>query len=414
MPFGLMNAPAVFQRKMDECFKGTEQFIAVYIDDILVFSKTEEQHKKHLEKLFEICKRNGLILSPTKMKIGSSTIEFLGATIGQSRIKLQAHIITKVADFAKKELQTTKGLRSWLGLLNYARAYIPNLGRILGPLYSKTSPNGEKKMNAQDWQLIEKVQGMIKTLPDLTIPPAKCYVIIESDGCMEGWGGILKWKPMKFDSKSAEQISAYASGKFSPPKSTIDAEIYAVMNSLNSFKIYYLDKEELLIRTDCQAIISFFNKSSQNKPSSVRWIASMEPNKRRRINTSTDGRLSTTTQNPAQWSSSTLLEGPYEFLDQYQEVSGESDPRTCTPGEEDARRHLADIEWTTAKRLINSLWEFKLIIDTKETDFFKRSQHPKGIYFKDALPAVTTSKQQLLDAFLLVQGIVQDVIDTPP
>ncbi|KAG6499442.1 hypothetical protein ZIOFF_039230 [Zingiber officinale] len=227
----------------------------------------------HLEKLFEICKRNGLILSPTKMKIGSSTIEFLGATIGQSRIKLQAHIITKVADFSKKELQTTKGLRSWLGLLNYARAYIPNLGRILGPLYSKTSPNGEKRMNAQDCQLIEKVQGMIKTLPDLTIPPAKCYVIIESDGCMEGWGGILKWKPMKFDSKSAEQISAYASGKFSPPKSTIDAEIYAVMNSLNSFKIYYLDKEELLIRTDCQAIISFFNKSSQNKPSRVRWIA---------------------------------------------------------------------------------------------------------------------------------------------
>ncbi|KAG6523640.1 hypothetical protein ZIOFF_013505 [Zingiber officinale] len=140
-------------------------------------------------------------------------------------------------------------------------------------IQQQASPNGEKKMNAQDWQLIEKVQGMIKTLPDLTIPPAKCYVIIESDGCMEGWGGILKWKPMKFDSKSAEQISAYASGKFSPPKSTIDAEIYAVMNSLNSFKIYYLDKEELLIRTDCQAIISFFNKSSQNKPSRVRWIA---------------------------------------------------------------------------------------------------------------------------------------------
>ncbi|KAG6537735.1 hypothetical protein ZIOFF_002831 [Zingiber officinale] len=78
---------------------------------------------------------------------------------------------------------------------------------------------------------------------------------------------------MKFDSKSVEQISAYASGKFSPPKSTIDAEIYAVMNSLNSFNIYYRDKEELLIRTDYQAIISFFNKSSQNKPSRVRWIA---------------------------------------------------------------------------------------------------------------------------------------------
>ncbi|KAG6510395.1 hypothetical protein ZIOFF_028405 [Zingiber officinale] len=223
--------------------------------------------------LLDICKKNGLILSPTKMKLGSPTIEFLGATIGESKIKLQAHIITKIADFSDQELQTTKGLRSWLGLLNYARSYIPNLGKIPGPLYAKTSPKGEKKMNSQDWALVKKVKAIIKTLPDLTIPPVKCYMLIETDGCMEGWGGICKWKLQKHDSKLDEKICAYASGKFSPPKSTIDAEIYAVMNSLNSFKIYYLDKEELLIRTDCQTIISFFNKSAQNKPSRVRWIA---------------------------------------------------------------------------------------------------------------------------------------------
>ncbi|KAG6502916.1 hypothetical protein ZIOFF_035205 [Zingiber officinale] len=221
----------------------------------------------------DICQKNGLILSPTKMKIGSPTIEFLGATIGQSTIKLQAHIISKVADFKDEELKTTKGLRSWLGLLNYARSYIPNLGKTFGPLYSKTSPNGERRMNSQDWRLIREVKAMVKNLPDLTIPPEKCFVIIEADGCMDGWGGILKWKQQKYDSKASEQISAYASGKFSPPKSTINAEIHAVMNSLNSFKIYYLDKEELLIRIDCQAIISFFNKSAQNKPSRVRWIA---------------------------------------------------------------------------------------------------------------------------------------------
>ncbi|KAG6516140.1 hypothetical protein ZIOFF_026589 [Zingiber officinale] len=128
-------------------------------------------------------------------------------------------------------------------------------------------------MNSQDWVLVRKVKVMIKELPDLTIPPAQCYMLIETDGCMEGWGDICKWKLQKHDSKSEEKICAYASDKFSPPKSTIDAEIHAVMNSLNSFKIYYLDKEEFLIRTDCQAIISFFNKSAQNKPSRVRWIA---------------------------------------------------------------------------------------------------------------------------------------------
>ncbi|KAJ4781785.1 polyprotein [Rhynchospora pubera] len=57
MPFGLKNAPAIFQRKMDQCFAGTEDFIAVYIDDILVFSENEQQHAEHLRKMLEICEK---------------------------------------------------------------------------------------------------------------------------------------------------------------------------------------------------------------------------------------------------------------------------------------------------------------------------------------------------------------------
>ncbi|KAG6489730.1 hypothetical protein ZIOFF_051007 [Zingiber officinale] len=153
MSFGLKNTPAIFQRKMDNYFKGTEEFIAIYIADILVFSQNEEDPAKNLKIILQICEENGLILSPTKMKIAINEVEFLGVVIG---------------------------------ILNYARSYIPNLGKILGPLYSKTSPNGEKRMNAQDWSLINKVKSMIKELPELAIPPANCYIIIEADGCMEG------------------------------------------------------------------------------------------------------------------------------------------------------------------------------------------------------------------------------------
>ncbi|CAL5349298.1 unnamed protein product [Camellia sinensis] len=273
MPFGLKNAPAVFQRKMDLCFKGTEDYIAVYIDDILVFSPDEKTHVRHIKSMLEICKKNGLILSPTKMKIAKAQIDFLGSTIGEGKIKLQPHVVTKVAQFPEETLKETKGLRSWLGLLNYARQYIKDLGRMLSPLYSKVSPNGEKRLNAQDWELIHKIKAKIQKLPDLSIPPAQCSIILETDGCMEGWGGICKWKLVAKDPRSTEQICAYASGKFNPIKSTIDAEIYACMNSLESFKIYYLDKQQLTLRTDCQAIISFFNKTVDHKPSRSRWIA---------------------------------------------------------------------------------------------------------------------------------------------
>ncbi|GJX27498.1 ORFIII-like polyprotein [Tanacetum coccineum] len=76
MPFGLKNAPAVFQRKMDKCFKGMESFIAVYIDDILVFLKNEKEHAKHLEKMLKICEDNVLVLSLTKMKIAVTSVNF--------------------------------------------------------------------------------------------------------------------------------------------------------------------------------------------------------------------------------------------------------------------------------------------------------------------------------------------------
>ncbi|GJU60858.1 putative polyprotein [Tanacetum coccineum] len=115
-------------------------------------------------------------------------------------------------------------------------------------------------------------EGTIKLQRDLKIPPENAYIILETDGCMEGWGGIVKWKKIKGDLRSSEKICAYASGKFSTTQSTINAEINACINTLEKLKIYYLDKQEVTLRTDYQAIISFYNKTNSNKSSRVRWI----------------------------------------------------------------------------------------------------------------------------------------------
>nr|AEE39270.1 polyprotein [Gooseberry vein banding associated virus] len=272
MPFGIANAPAVFQRKMDNCFHKLREFVAVYIDDILVFSNSLQEHESHLRQMLEVCRKNGLVLSPTKMKVAVTTVEFLGAIIGNGKIKLQPHIVKKISEVDDESLRTLKGLRSWLGIINYARNYIPNCGTLLGPLYSKTSENGDRRMSPQDWKLVRKVKELVKSLPDLELPPAGAYVVIETDGCMEGWGGVCKWKHRKGESASAEKVCAYASGKFPAIKSTIDAEMHGVMNSLEKFQIYFMDKGEVTIRTDCQAIVAFYEKLNANKPSRVRWL----------------------------------------------------------------------------------------------------------------------------------------------
>ncbi|QBH21733.1 polyprotein [Polyscias mosaic virus] len=273
MPFGIKNAPGIFQRKMDFCFAGTEDFIAVYIDDILVFSKNEKDHLRYLEIMFSLVEKHGLVLSPTKMKIGVHSIGFLGAQIEDGTLKLQEHILKKILKFGPAQFATKKDLRSWLGILNYSRNYIANLGKLLGPLYAKTSPQGEIRMNDQDWKIVREIQAKVKNLAPLEFPPtSQVTIILETDGCMTGWGAICKWKEKEFDPQKSERICAYASGVFSTVKSTIDAEINAVLHALESFKIFYLDQKGIIIRTDCQAIITFFNKSFNHKPSRVRWI----------------------------------------------------------------------------------------------------------------------------------------------
>ncbi|KAG6511090.1 hypothetical protein ZIOFF_029143 [Zingiber officinale] len=253
--------------------------------------------------MLSICKKNGLILSPTKMKIDSSTIEFLGAVIGPSTIKLQAHIISKIANFKDQELTTAKGLRSWLGLLNYCRSYIPNLGRLLSPLYSKTSPNGERKMNSHDWALIHKIKKMITDLPDLAIPPEKCYIILETDGCMEGWGGVCKWKFQKYDPKTMD----------------FDGE----------------------------------GSSSTN------------PNRRSII----------TNPDKAQYQGIPSPSGPHHLLEQYAELAYSGRTSILHPEEHDKRSHMADIEWTVARNVINNLRELELICQVMGNNFRRRSHH---------------------------------------
>ncbi|QOS14285.1 polyprotein [Chestnut mosaic virus] len=272
MPFGLRNAPSTFQRKMDQCFRGTEEFISVYIDDILVFSPDLETHAKHLEKMLAICKDNGLVLSPTKMKVAVKEVDFLGATIRDRKVKLQPHIVKKISEVREEDLKTLKGLRSWLGVINYARAHIPKCGTLLGPLYQKVGNHGDKRWTNSDLKLVKQIKELVQQLPDLEIPPEGSYIILETDGCMEGWGGVCKWAPFKGAKKSEEKVCAYASGKFPTLKSTIDAEIYAVMETMESLKIYYLDQKAITVRTDCQAIIAFHDKQLHKKPSRVRWI----------------------------------------------------------------------------------------------------------------------------------------------
>ncbi|GKA74780.1 Orf y [Tanacetum coccineum] len=102
-----------------------------------------------------------------------------------------------------------------------------------------------KKGLSLDYDSSGKIKRTSYKPSDLEIPPENAYIILETDGCMEGWGGIVKWKKSKEDPRSSERICAYASGKFSTTQSTIDAEIHAASNTLEKLRFTNLDKQEV-------------------------------------------------------------------------------------------------------------------------------------------------------------------------
>jgi hypothetical protein len=136
MPLGLKNAPALFQRKMQNIFNENQEFVPVYIDDLLIFSKSYKEHIAHLDVFFRKVEQNGLILSKKKIKICKEKINFLSHEIGEGKIYLQDHIAKKILQFPDA-MNDKRVLQQFLGIVNYARNYIDNLAKLAGPLYAK-------------------------------------------------------------------------------------------------------------------------------------------------------------------------------------------------------------------------------------------------------------------------------------
>jgi len=140
MPFGLKNAPSEFQNIMNHIFTPYTNFIIVYIDNVLVFSKTIDQHFKHLHIFITVMERNGLAASASKLLLFQTKIRFLGHNIFQTTIKP----IQRAFIFAEKfldEIRDRKQLQRFLDCLKYVADFFPQLRQTCALLYNRLRKN---------------------------------------------------------------------------------------------------------------------------------------------------------------------------------------------------------------------------------------------------------------------------------
>jgi hypothetical protein len=133
LPFGLTNAPATFQTLMNGIFQGElDDIIVVYLDDILVFSASVEEHIEHLRRVFTVLRQHKLYAHPGKCEFFKSKIDFLGHTISADGIAMNQNKVQAVQDWPA--LTSVQQLQSFLGFTGYYRRFVPDYAKITAPL----------------------------------------------------------------------------------------------------------------------------------------------------------------------------------------------------------------------------------------------------------------------------------------
>lgn len=278
MPFGLCNAPATFQRTMDEILKEYNwKFVIPYLDDIIIYSKNIHEHVIHVEKVMKKLQEAGIALNISKCKFFQNEIEILGNIVKNKSIMPDPNKTNAINNF--KLPTDVRGLRSFLGLVNYCRDFIPNLAHMSIELYDMLrgeAKNSTKKVNWTEKakQAFIKIKSMLSSSTERAQPDFLKEFILTTDAFDKAYGAILSQK--RGDSNKEETIYAFSRTMDDTQRnySVTDKELLAVVKAMEHFRRYLIGKE-FILRTDHKAI-AYINETKNPNSRLLRWALKLQ------------------------------------------------------------------------------------------------------------------------------------------
>ena len=190
MPFGLTNAPATFQAYINDALRPIlDRFCTAYLDDILIYSESEEQHIEHVKQILEALMKAGLQVKPQKCEFHTNNVEYLGFIITTEGLRMDPAKITTIIEWPiPKKL---RDVRSFLGFGNFYRRFIQGYSHLARPLTQLT-----KKGTPFGWSdlcqaTFERLKEAFPTAPILIHFDFNKEIVVETDASDVASAGIL-------------------------------------------------------------------------------------------------------------------------------------------------------------------------------------------------------------------------------
>lgn len=269
MPFGLTNGPASYQHFMnDVLFDYLDKFVSAYLDDILIYSETLEEHKQQVKQVLERLRKAGLQVDIEKCEFHVTETKYLGLIVGRNGIRMDPERIRAINEW--EEPKTVKQVQAFLGLCNFYRRFIRSFGTTARPLTQLTRKDVPFRFREAEKHAFEELKKKITEAPVLAHFDRTKKLIFEADSSDYVTGGVLS----QIGEDGELHPIAFFSKNLSPAECNYeiyDKELLAIIKCFETWQPELIASEQVVdVITDHRAL-EYFMSTKKLTRRQARW-----------------------------------------------------------------------------------------------------------------------------------------------
>ena len=272
LPMGLCNAPSTFMQMMNDTFRDQlDRFVLCFLDDILIFSRTREEHLRHVREVLERLRQRKLYGKLSKCEFMRSEVGFLGHRIGANGLCVSPDKVDAVKSWPTP--RNVHDVRSFLGLAGFYRRFVKDFSKVALPMTALTHDKASWRWGREQQQAFDGLKAALCSAPVLVLPDPSKPFVLNCDSCAYALGATLQQ-----DHGRGLQPVAYRSKKLSPAERNYDVrerEFMAILDACSHWRHYLHSDEPFVLKSDHSSLVHYMTMPNLTGRL-ARWVLKMQ------------------------------------------------------------------------------------------------------------------------------------------